>query len=291
VAVILGVLAWAPAGAIAQDEPIATLVRVIDTSSWSPPSPDPAGITYLARTRSLFVSDSEVNESHCFRGANVFEITRGGRVKRTFDLTWFSREPAGIAAKPGNRRMLFISDDDRDRIFIWRAGPDRVLGTEDDRIEDFRTRRFGCRDPEGISFGRRSLFVADGSGAGVFRIGPGPNRRFDGMPPKGDDELLAAFDTTPFGLRDPEGLDLDRVTGHLFVVSRRDRVIAELTIEGELVNLYDISASGIFRPSGVAMVRNAGDPSVLRAFVTDRGIDNSEDPNENDGRIFAFLLA
>lgn len=110
------------------------------------------------------------------------------------------------------------------------------------------------------------------------------------MPPKGDDELLAVFDTTPFGLRDPEGLDFDPVTGHLFVVSRRDRVIAELTIEGELVNLYDISGSGVFRPSGIAMVRNAGDPSVLRAFVTDRGVDNNEDPDENDGRIFVFVL-
>lgn len=178
----------------------------------------------------------------------------------------------------------------RDRIFILRAGPDGVLGTKDDQVQALRTRPFGSRDPEGVSYGAGSLFIADGTGARVFRIGPGRNKRFDGMPPRGDDVLLAEIDTTVFGLRDPEGADLDPGSGHLFVTSRRDHVIAEITPEGQLVATYDISGSGIARPSGIAVVRRANDPAVLRVYVTDRGVDNGEDPNENDGKIYVFIL-
>ena len=273
-AVVLGTLALTPGGAMAQGEPTVTLVRVIDTSRWSPPSPDPTGITYLPRTGRLLVSDSEVEDTGAFQGFNAFRMTRHGVVRRVFDFTWFTEEPAGIAAKPGNRKVLFLSDDDRDRIFILRAGPDRRFGTTDDRVEEIRTRRFGSRDPEGVSFGRRSLFVADGADARVFPIGRGPNKRFDGVPPHGDDQILAVIDTALFGLRDPEDVDFDRETGHLFIVSRRDRVIAEVTLDGDVVYLYDISGSGILHPSGVAAVRNPGDPSILRIYVSDRGIDN-----------------
>lgn len=289
-AIMSGTLVWVPGGASGQGEPTATLVRVIDTSRWSPPSTDPTGITYLPGKGRLLVSDSEVEETGAFEGVNVFRMTRQGMVRRVFDFTSFTIEPAGMAAKPRNRRVLFISDDDRDRVFILRAGPDRRFGTTDDRVEEVRTRQFGSWDPEGVSFGRRSLFVADGSAAQVFRLGPGPNGRFDGVPPQGDDQVLAVIETVPFGLRDPEGVDFDRGTGHLFIVSRRDRIISEVTLAGELVHAYDISGSGILHPSGVAVVRNPRDTTTPRVYVTDRGIDNVDDPNENDGKIYVFEL-
>ena len=43
----------------------ACLVRITDTSQWSPPSPDPAGITVLPNGH-LLVSDSDVYSSSWF---------------------------------------------------------------------------------------------------------------------------------------------------------------------------------------------------------------------------------
>ena len=68
-----------------------TLVRTVDASRWSPPSPDPAGITYLNSSNTLLVSDSEVEETvggitH-FRGVNLWEITLNGKVVRTANIS------------------------------------------------------------------------------------------------------------------------------------------------------------------------------------------------------------
>lgn len=40
----------------------ATLERTTDTSLYSPPSPDPAGLTYLPSSDTLLIGDSEVEE-------------------------------------------------------------------------------------------------------------------------------------------------------------------------------------------------------------------------------------
>ncbi len=266
--------------------PAATLVRVIDTWAWSPPSPDPTGLAYSRGRGKLIVTDGEVEETALFRGANAFEARRSGALLRTFDLTRFTREPAGVATPPRSRRTLFVSDDNADRVFIVRAGADRRWGTEDDRVRSISTRAFGSEDPEGLAFGRRSLFVADGDGAEIFRIRR-RGRAFDGAPPEGDD-VVTSFDTLPLGLTDPEGVDYDPVSGHLFVVSRRERLIVEATRRGRPVATYDISSSGIEEPSGLAVVRP--DPTTLLVYVSDRGVDNDEDPAENDGRVFVFSI-
>ncbi|HWO71735.1 MAG TPA: SdiA-regulated domain-containing protein [Actinomycetota bacterium] len=284
VVALAGLLPGPPGPARAQTGPTATLVAVIDTSAWG--SPDPAGLALRPATDRLLASDSEVDETGRFRGANLFEARRSGSVRRSYDLTRFTDEPTGVAVNPRNPSVLYVSDDVEDRIFVVRAGPDGRWGTADDRATSFPTRPFGCRDPEGLAFGRRSLFIADGEGTEVFRV----RRRgaFDGAPPRGDD-LVTRFDTSGLGLRDPEGVEFDPTSGHLFVVSRRDAVIVEVTLVGDAVRAYDLSGSAIDHPSGIAVA--PGEGGALLAYVSDRGLDNAVDPGEDDGRIYVFSLA
>lgn len=265
----------------------ATLRKVIDTSAWSPPSPDPSGLAYLAATGRLFVSDGEVEETPIYRGADVFEMRKPGKLRRSFGVTRFTQEPAGIAVRPQDRSRLFLSDDDRDRVYILRWGRDRRWGTRDDRARSLSTRRFHSRDPEGLAFGRRSLFVAGGSQHKISRIHVGRNGVFDGVPPAGDD-VLSSFGTKDLGLRDPEGVEYDAVTGHLFIVSRSYRSIAEVTLRGRLVNLIDISGTGILHPGGITILPRPADHNTARVYVADRGVDNATDPDENDGQIYVY---
>jgi hypothetical protein len=69
-----------------------SLIQTIDTSQFSPPSPDPAGITYLDSSNTLLVSDSEVNEMQIFTGDNLFEMTLHGVLSATFTTISFSDE-------------------------------------------------------------------------------------------------------------------------------------------------------------------------------------------------------
>src|SRR5438093_6551680 len=78
-AIFLAALVVTSAVTSAQADTVsACLVHIIDTSQWSPPSPDPAGITYLpppwSASGHLLISDSEVDEMPpYFKGVNVFE--------------------------------------------------------------------------------------------------------------------------------------------------------------------------------------------------------------------------
>ncbi len=283
VAVLVGGVLLVPVSA--QGGSSITLVEVIDTSAWDPPSPDPSGIAYSSAMRRLIVTDGEVEETVHFQGANAFRARRSGALVGAFDLTGVSREPAGVAVRPRSRRLLYVADDNANRIFVVRSGPDRRWGTGDDRVRWISTRAFGSEDPEGLAYGEGSLFVADGRNAEVIRIVC--RRRCDGPPPEGDD-VVRRFDTSALGLTDPEGVDLDPSSGHLFIVSRRERQIAETTLRGDLVALHDISSSSIRHPSGIAVVpRREGRPLL---YVLDRGVDNNQDPGENDGRIFVFSV-
>ena len=68
-----------------------TLIQTIETWQYSPPSPDPAGITYLHHLDRLLISDSEVNEMQIYDGANQFEISRSGTLLDTHTVVDYSR--------------------------------------------------------------------------------------------------------------------------------------------------------------------------------------------------------
>ncbi|MEN8158602.1 MAG: hypothetical protein ABFS41_00875 [Myxococcota bacterium] len=62
--------------ALAQVVDPGTIVQTIDTSLWSPPAPDPAGITYRPGSGDLLTCDSEVEEMTIFAGVNLWTNKR-----------------------------------------------------------------------------------------------------------------------------------------------------------------------------------------------------------------------
>src|SRR6266536_2018922 len=85
-----------------------SLVRTTDTSKWTPPSPDPSGLAYLPRSGTLLMVDGEVEETVSgithFAGANAWEMTLGGSVVRTANISKvaptvvpMTNEPTGVA--------------------------------------------------------------------------------------------------------------------------------------------------------------------------------------------------
>lgn len=287
---VLAGLAVLPAPALAE-APTATLVRVTLTSGWAEPSPDPMGLAYQRWKDRLVVVDSEVEETGLFAGVNVWFASPAGEVRRSWATTAFSREPTDVAIR--GKRTLFVTDDNQDRVFIVRRGPDKRWGSADDVVPSFSTRPFRCRDPEGLELARGSLFVTDGNDRRVYRVDPGPNRRFDGVPPVGDD-VVTSFGTGALGLRDPEDLAWDRDTGLLYLISRIDPVIVRTTLAGEPVDRIDLSSFGLVAPAGIALAPGSDDPATQHVYIADRGMDNDADkggdPQENDGRLFELAL-
>lgn len=276
----------------------AFLVQTILTSQWNPPSPDPSGIAYHSSLGRLIVSDGEVNEmDNYYEDVNVFEATTHGNLEKTCNTTrdnledpWdFSNEPTGVAINPANGH-IFFSDDSRKQINEVNPGPDGEYCTNDDTVTSFSTRTFKSDDPEGLAFGGGRLFIVDGVGAEVYVLSPGGNGVFDGVPPDGDDGLMQ-WDVEAVGLRDPEGIAYHPQTGTLFVVSSREYLMGEMTVDGTVVELIALDfISGADKPAGAAIGPGSQDPDVLNIYITDRGVDNNDDPNENDGKIYEVDL-
>lgn len=276
---------------LSAQQPACDLVRVIDTSLLVPPSPDPSGIAYLPASQSLLVSDSEVNETDIFLGSNLFALSLTGGLVGTASTIAYSTEPTGLAIRPDDG-TVFVSDDNADQIYHIRPGPDGVLLTDDDEVKSWSTEPFGVDDPEDLAFDAVSghLFVVEGLDSKVFRISPGDNGEFDGVSPGGDDVVVSSFETRFLGLTDPEGIALDPRTGNLLLVGRPAGIVLEATPSGELVRVFDTSVADATKPSGILLAPGSSNPEDLHLYITDRGIDNDVDPNENDGKIFEFCL-
>ncbi len=271
---------------------VLTLVGTIDTSRWSPPSPDPGGLTHrpayvtsadVSVPAGILVSDSEVDEMPAlFTGSNLFVTFPDGTLGGVGSLVDRSREPSDIAWD-SRARVLFVCDDDLDKIFRINPQGDGLIGTADDSFSTTCTTSvFGSNDPEGLDYDpdTLSLWLADGNGATIYNF----VRDAQGncvTPP------IAQWDSRLLGVRDPEGIDFDPASGHLFISDRRNRLVAEATTGGTLVALYDLSSSPLMFASSITLAP-ASSGSGTNIFVSDRGVDNDVDPTENDGRIFEF---
>jgi hypothetical protein len=286
-------LTFAPIAAITAATTFqSSVVATTLTSQWSPPAPDPSDVVYLPASNTLLVVDSEVEEMSIWAGANQWETTLAGSVLDTTDLTppsGFTSEPTGISVNPANGH-LFYSDDSPKKVFEIDPGPDQLYHTSDDVRTSFSTTAFGSSDPEDVTFHpwEGVLYLADGVNAEVYRIAPGANGVFDGVPPAGDD-VLTQFDVSTI-VTDPECLTVDTDNGHLYIAGRPDTIVQEITTSGTLLQTIDIAAANPNKTAGIGYGPGSTDSAARRLYVVQRGVDNNSNPNENDGKLWEMTL-
>ncbi|MBD2194390.1 MULTISPECIES: PKD domain-containing protein [Calothrix] len=269
-----------------------SLIRIVKTSEFGPPSPDPSGIVYISHLGSLLMVDGEVDEMPTyFTGRNIFQSSLTGTYQQSFSTITYSNEPTGIAYNPANR-FLYITDDNKRLVYQIDPGADGNYNTADDRVTSFSTASWGTatdnsddHDPEDIAYSAKTntLFVVDGFGSQVYEVTT-------------NGTLLNTFDTERIGLHDPEGIAIDPSSGNLFMVGYLSKTspatpaLFELTTKGEFIRQYDISAAFPDKPAGITIAPSSTDPTKLSLYIVDRGVDNDVDPNENDGRFYEFAL-
>ena len=220
----------------------------------------------------MLISDSEVNEQPFFGTENLFEISLTGNLVSTSSTLDFSLEPTGVDLNPANQN-LFISNDDAEEIVEFDLGSDSIINIID-------TTTFGSFDPEDVAFASNlgTLFVVDGANSEVYQIST-------------DGTLISSFDTASLGVNDPEGVEYDSSSGNLYIVGNPANTVLEVTTSGTVVSTLDISAANPVKPAGLALAPSSQNSSETSLYITDRGIDNNADPNENDGKVYEFSLA
>jgi hypothetical protein len=289
-------LSLAPLAAIAAIDFTASLVHTIDTAAFSPPSPDPSGLTYLPPPRNtLLMTDGEVEETVSgithFQGANVWEMTLGGTVVQTGNVSKvgyqgapppvpMTQEPVGVTWQPSTGHF-FVTEDGGKRVYNVNPGADGKLGTSGDTWTYWSTLANGNNngDPEGIAYdtAQNTLFVADGVNAEIYQYTT-------------TGTLLNHFDVGGYGVGDPETVEYNADSDTLFVLSNRQSgpIIVETTRSGALLQTIDVSSGPDFKPAGLAYAPASNGTGVKRFYFVDRGIDNNNDPRIIDGKIFEF---
>lgn len=268
-----------------------TLVQTIATSSFSPSSPDPAGITYMPASDRFLISDSEVDEMTLYSGSNLFTATRNGSGTGTgTSVNRFGKEPSGLGFNPTDS-TLFVSDDDANRVNVVKPGIDAVHGTSDDIVTKFSTSFFGSTDPEGVEYDAATghVFICDGRGLEVYRVDPVNGTFGDG------NDVVTSFDLARYGARDCEGIGIDAQRSTLLAVDPSREKIYELSKSGDHVRTLDLSGipttSTTFASVTMAPTSYAGDsPSAMSYWVVDRHVDNGANPAENDGLLYELTL-
>lgn len=279
-----------PAGAVPSVQ--VRLAKVTPTWNWSSPSPDPQGVVWAPRLHRLLIVDSEVEETRLWAGANLFQARRNGALTSTASLLSFTAEPNDIVRDPKTGHYFVVSDRPR-RLYEIAKGPDRRFFTDDDIVTSANLLMGAfadakIRDAEGVAIGAGSLWIASDQNKAVYRIRPGADGRWTGS--FAADDKISQWSTRPVGQLNPEGIEFDVRSGHLLLVSNDvTSDISEVTKGGRLVRVYDLLAIGSDSPSGLRFAPASGG-NGRSLYMTDRGIDNASQPNENDGRFFELRL-
>ena len=282
----------------------ASLVHTIDTSkaAWSPSAPDPGGVDYWPLTGRLLISDSEVEEmSNYWQGKNVFQSTTAGTLASTcttftsppLTLAYnnFSGEPTGVAINPNNNH-IFFSTDYLDRVFEVSLGADGKYCTPDDTVTSTDVAGlYKVTDAEDVAYGNNTLFIGGGDAAEVYRIPLGANGVLGG----GDDGPMTHFDTAALGFADMEALGYNADAGTLLLASAKatDRYLGETTTTGTLLRAYDLSLMGTAGNirSDVTYAPGSQNPAIKNIYIVSRGVDNDNDPKENDGKVWEISIS
>ncbi|MEM7067048.1 MAG: hypothetical protein AAF572_28275, partial [Cyanobacteria bacterium P01_B01_bin.77] len=157
---------------------VSSFVQRTDTSQWSPPSPDPSGVTFDSASGTLVLDDGEVNEVAIFQGVNVWEFTTSGTVVdtgNTLDFPTGGVEPTGISYNPANGHFFFSNDLSGD-VITETDGNGAAGDVPGGVVNQFNSSSggSGSTDSEGVAFadlpGGPFLFIAGGINGEVYQF-------------------------------------------------------------------------------------------------------------------------
>jgi hypothetical protein len=229
-------------------------------------SMDPSGLAYVPQLETLFVSDSEVNESPFNRPNNLWALGTDGSLKQSFSLwypTGYTDEPTGLAFDPQTGHM-FVSDDDHFRVFwVDPANPTVKLG-------EFRTDTIGGYDPEDIAINPNDshVFIVNGvpHSGGPCTIVETTNTG-----------ALVSTLTLPTVITDAEALAYDAREDVFYVSGGFSYRIWKVDRGGTILNTIETLGS----------YRNP--VSGTRVHVKDMEIAPSSDPNDNPAHLSLYV--
>jgi DNA-binding beta-propeller fold protein YncE len=260
------------------------VVNIHDTTAYKAGDPsgagcgDPSGLAYVPGLNTLFIADSEHDESPYFSPTNLFAVRPDGTFKGSYSLTSFCKEPTGLAYNSKNG-FLYITDDDARKVFwVDPKNPTVKLG-------GFSVKALGMTDPEDPKFDpiTGNMYMLDGFSRTFFEL-------------TATGQLVRKF-VLPSVMTDAEALAYDSSLDVFFVASGATRgTIFEMDHDGNVLATINLlndpayrNANGDAKPKikglELAPSSNPNDGDHLSLYAADYGQDQ-----QPDGRLLEIDL-
>jgi Ca2+-binding RTX toxin-like protein/uncharacterized protein YjiK len=263
-----------------------SIVQTIDTTKWTVPSANPAGMAWIPGatpgTGQLLVSDSEIDETPFFRQQNLFFLSETGAFDHAASLRAFCSEPTGVTYNPLNGH-LFISDDSARKVFEVDPNNPSVL------ISSFSTRTIELDDVEDLVFDPVTghLLLSEGEQSTLHP------RTIVEVTTTG---TVISRVQMPLAVGDPEGFTYDPVRNVFYVCGHRSDDILVLSRDGQTVldrltlldHVRNVTSNVGVKPKGLVLAPSSDpndDPSNMSLWVADYATDQFM-----DGQLFEIKL-
>src|SRR3990172_1732543 len=210
----------------AQDQPAyVRLVREIETGHLS--VPHPAGLAFSPQANMFFVLPGRGATQAAADGDTLAMVTPLADPAGSLNLPLTLAAPINMTFDNRANRLLLLDARSEELIEI-RAG---LTGELDPAtLARFDVRPFDLQHPQGMTMDPASgrLFILDSAADRILRIAPGSDLSFDGLSALRDGRIFQV-DLKPLGLTGLQGLAFNPTNNHLYVFSKADQTLYELT--------------------------------------------------------------
>lgn len=202
------------------------------------------------------------------------------------------QNPINMAYDNHINRLLLLNPQGNQ---LWDVRADGNGNLMPSDIIRYNTRGFGLQDPRGMAVDEASgiLFILDATVPSIQQITPLPDGSFEGA-------SISGISLQSYGFSAVRGLAFDPTSGHLFVINPLERILYELTQDGELTATRDLADFDLGNPQAMVFARSGDqtdDPGQLNLYVADGGsIEQQPSAStkasvEDAGRVVEFSMA
>jgi len=175
-----------------------------------------------------------------------------------------------------NANRLLLFDTDRQELIEIKANPDGNVDPA--AINRYEAHQFNVQNPQGMTLDPvdGSLFILSETDSRIVVIKPDAQGSFNGATALAEDRITQ-IDLIQFGLGPLQGLALNPINGHLYVLNQVLLNLYEVSKTGQLVATREMSILDVgFRdPQGIVFAPSADltdDPAQMHLFLMDSGL-------------------
>jgi uncharacterized protein YjiK len=254
----------------AQDEsPYLRKVRAIETRKFGLTAT--VGLAYSPEAKALLLIEGPKTGAPPSGRCDVVMISLLREPMGTISVAADILDPLNISFSRRANGLLAL-DRTTNKLIKISAGPDGRLDPSEKAVTRFDVGRFAIQNPLGITADQESgdLYVLDANGPRIVRLIPGPEQDFS----RAASEWIPTPAVRMCGSVWAGRIAFNQQNRHLYLFNPVDQKLLELTGEGEVVSVRDLTSLNLAGPQAMlfaSSVDQTDDPSIMDLYIADSG--------------------